>query len=74
VRANDSSARRPRHQPPCNLLVSSPCFRGHVFITLSSSRSFIRVVIVNNTISYFILLLLRGGARLIATWKASSFL
>lgn len=35
ARASDSSARRPRHQPPYNLLVSSPCFRGHVFITLS---------------------------------------
>lgn len=37
ARASDSSARRPRHQPPYNLLVSSPCFRGHVFITLSFS-------------------------------------
>jgi len=38
ARASDSSARQPRHRPPYNLLVSSSCFRGHVFITLSSSR------------------------------------
>lgn len=61
ARASDSSARQPRHQPPYNLLVSSPCFRGHVFITFSSST---RVVTVNNAIGYSISLLYHCyGAR-----------
>jgi len=56
ARASDSSAR----QPPCNLLVSSSCFRGHVFITFSlffPTRSSTRVVTVNNTTGCFISLL-----------------
>lgn len=69
ARASDSSARRPRHQPPYNLLVSSPCFRGHVFITLSFPLDLPPVLLpsITRLAILFQLLYHCFGGRLIAT-------